>query len=109
MRTRHRIPTIFNLSMVDVLCCALGCVILLWLLNLREAKRQTDEAGKAEQLLSTTRDDLTASRKGLEYAEQSLQTTRMDLQAARDEAGKLQAVIASLRDETRTAEDRAGQ
>ncbi len=116
MRTRHRIPTIFNLSMVDVLCCALGCVILLWLLNLREAKRQTDEAGKAEQHLAATRnelteakDELSAARKSLDYAEQSLQTTRTDLQPARDQAGKLQAVIASLRDEKRTADDRAGQ
>ncbi len=33
MRVRHKIPSIFNLSMVDVLCCALGCVILLWLIN----------------------------------------------------------------------------
>src|SRR5579871_4251457 len=52
MATRHRIPTIFNLSMVDVLCCALGCVILLWLLNLREAKQQTEAAGHSSQLLA---------------------------------------------------------
>jgi hypothetical protein len=109
MRTRHRIPTIFNLSMVDVLCCALGCVILLWLLNLREAKRQTDEASKADQLLATTRDELTSARKSLEYAEQSLQTTRAELLTARTEAGKLQAAVASLRDEKRSVEDRAGQ
>ncbi len=38
MRVRHRIPSIFSLAMVDVFCCALGCVILLWLINLREAK-----------------------------------------------------------------------
>jgi predicted nucleic acid-binding Zn-ribbon protein len=115
MRTRHRIPTIFNLSMVDVLCCALGCVILLWLLNLREAKRQTDEAGKAEELLAAaqtelteTRNDLTAARKSLDYAEQSLQTTRAELQSAREQSSKLQATIASLQDEKRTVEDRAG-
>src|SRR5216683_3002249 len=41
MHIRHRIPTIFNLSMVDVLCCALGCVILLWLLNLRDARERS--------------------------------------------------------------------
>jgi myosin heavy subunit len=44
MRVRHRIPSIFNLSMVDVLCCALGCVILLWLINLREAKYHEESA-----------------------------------------------------------------
>src|SRR5438132_1994929 len=50
MRVRHRIPSIFNLSMVDVLCCALGCVILLWLINLREAdEHQRDQTTLLEQ------------------------------------------------------------
>jgi hypothetical protein len=58
MRVRHRTPSIFNLSMVDVLCCALGCVILLWLLNLREAKQHETTASEnarlsAEQLAKT--------------------------------------------------------
>ncbi len=43
MRVRHRIPSIFNLSMVDVLCCALGCVILIWLINLRDSKQHQEE------------------------------------------------------------------
>jgi len=51
MRVRHRIPSIFNLSMVDVLCCALGCVILLWLINLRQAKDHEDVT--AEQMHQT--------------------------------------------------------
>jgi hypothetical protein len=63
MRVRHRIPSIFNLSMVDVLCCALGCVILLWLLNLREAKQRADAAGAAETLLAATRLDLGAAQR----------------------------------------------
>jgi hypothetical protein len=48
MRVRHRIPSIFNLSMVDVLCCALGCVILIWLINLRQSKQHEDDAKKHE-------------------------------------------------------------
>src|SRR5436190_206036 len=51
MQTRHRIPTIFSLSMVDVLCCALGCVILLWLVNSREAQRRAVAAGDTTKLL----------------------------------------------------------
>jgi von Willebrand factor type A domain len=43
MRIRHRIPSIFSLSMVDVLCCALGCVILLWLLNARQQEEEAEE------------------------------------------------------------------
>jgi predicted nucleic acid-binding Zn-ribbon protein len=61
MRIRHRVPSIFNLSMVDVLCCALGCVILLWLLNLREARQRSEEVGRADQLLAQTRKELAAT------------------------------------------------
>src|SRR5258708_7967408 len=46
MRVRHRIPSIFNLSLVDVLCCALGCAILLWLIN---AKNHQEDADKLLQ------------------------------------------------------------
>jgi len=57
MRTRHRTPTIFSLSMVDVLCCALGCVLLLWLWNLRKAQDfQYETEEKARLLASTARD-----------------------------------------------------
>src|SRR5438874_1082281 len=58
MRTRHRIPSLFNLSMVDVLCCALGCVVLLWLLNLRDAKDRAAAAEVASAQLATTKTDL---------------------------------------------------
>ncbi len=58
MKVRHRIPTIFNLSMVDVLCCALGCVILLWLLNLREARDRAERVGEATEQLHVTESHL---------------------------------------------------
>jgi predicted nucleic acid-binding Zn-ribbon protein len=61
MRTRHRIPSIFNLSMVDVLCCALGCVILLWLLNMRDARQKAEDVGRTGLQLDAAvreRDDL---------------------------------------------------
>jgi HAMP domain-containing protein len=44
MRVRHKIPSVFSLAMVDVLCCALGCVILLWLIGLRETRDIEDES-----------------------------------------------------------------
>ncbi len=50
MRVRHKIPSVFNLAMVDVMCCALGCVILIWLLNSKlsadEAAEQADNLAK---------------------------------------------------------------
>jgi hypothetical protein len=46
MRVRHRIPSIFTLSMVDVLCCALGCVILLWLAAETQKGEEIEEQAK---------------------------------------------------------------
>ncbi len=42
MQKKHRTPNLFNIYMIDVLCCALGCIIFLWLANMREA-RMTEE------------------------------------------------------------------
>src|SRR5206468_3254350 len=86
MRARHRIPTIFNLSMVDVLCCALGCVILLWLLNLREAKHRAVLAG-------TTTERLTATQKELQAAQDELTALK----------SKAAGLLAQLDDSTRRA------
>jgi hypothetical protein len=48
MRVRHKVPAIFSLSMVDMLCCALGCVILVWLLNAKQA--DDDAAERREEI-----------------------------------------------------------
>ncbi|HTU90616.1 MAG TPA: VWA domain-containing protein [Gemmataceae bacterium] len=87
MRVRHRVPSIFNLSMVDVFCCALGCVILLWLINLREAKHH-EESAEEEHLRITTelagirgeRDKAIDMRMQLEARLESLQEEKSDLQ-----------------------------
>src|SRR6478609_5063646 len=47
MLQRHKIPTIFNIYMLDVICCALGCVILLWQVAHQEAEQQTADAKEA--------------------------------------------------------------
>lgn len=75
MRTRHRIPSIFSLSMVDVLCCALGCVILLWLLNFREAKRRATIAGE-------TAERLAGAEKRLATSQEEVERLQTDLRAA---------------------------
>jgi hypothetical protein len=106
MRTRHRIPTIFNLSMVDVLCCALGCVILLWLLNLREAKEETITAGKAWEQLKTTQTQLDETTRRLEGTTSQRDRLQRDLQTDRSQRAALQQDLAHLRAEKATAEDR---
>lgn len=86
MRVRHRIPSIFTLSMVDVLCCALGCVILLWLLNLREAKNHEDTA--AQQVRDT--------QAQLEAASARAATTGSQLARVSQERDLLTRQLASL-------------
>jgi predicted nucleic acid-binding Zn-ribbon protein len=85
MRTRHRIPAIFNLSMVDVLCCALGCVIFLWLVNFREATRRARAVGETGVQLASTREALTASKSTEQQVQLLLENTRTE----RDRAQQL--------------------
>jgi hypothetical protein len=100
MRVRHRIPSIFNLSMVDVLCCALGCVILLWLINLREAKNHEDNAEEQHRLMTAQRDSIQAERDSaigmlmrlqsqIESVQEERDTLQKSLRAKRDEAVEL--------------------
>jgi hypothetical protein len=91
MQTRHRIPTIFNLSMVDVLCCALGCVILLWLLNLREVKQRADAAGESDRLLLATRTELEQSRETAAQTQARLDKARQERDQVRRELADVQA------------------
>lgn len=98
MRPRHRIPSIFSLSMVDILCCALGCVILLWLLNLREAQQQASSSGRFAEKLKKTQEDLASLQKdhtallaALEENEQKRQSLDLKL----EKANKDQALAAS--------------
>ncbi len=58
MRVRHKPPTLVSMWMLDVFCCALGCVTLLWLLNTRQANDQTAAAKSAFADLAHVRDDL---------------------------------------------------
>ncbi len=133
MRTRHRIPSIFNLSMVDVLCCALGCMILLWLLNLREAKQKAAQAGQSgEQVvalqaqLADVNGKYKATQAQLDDSEQQASSLRGQLAAAEDETrgtaarfklaqadrdaarlqiGRLESDLGALRADKKTAEE----
>ena len=90
MLHRHRIPTIFSIYMLDVICCALGCVILLWQVAHREAEDQTALA-KASQT-----DALTQTAEALRTRLQFEQAHQDFLEASKD-ARKLQAALADWR------------
>jgi hypothetical protein len=86
MRVRHKVPTVFTLSMVDVLCCALGCVILIWLLN---SKMSADEASDAEE----------KRRLLLDQARQAKEESDALLAAAGDKAATLDARLRKILEE----------
>ena len=89
MRIRHKQPTLVSMWMLDVFCCALGCVTLLFLLNSRMA---SDEANANRTALI----DLQTIREKLAAAVTSLESTRLKLNS--EEAGnkKLAASISEL-------------
>src|ERR1700730_3905803 len=87
MQTRHRVPTIFTLYMVDVLCCALGCVILLWFLKVHEAKGQLKAAQQTSAQLTTAQGqlhDVTGEMTDVQGRLQSTEKEREHMRAERD-------------------------
>jgi hypothetical protein len=89
--------------MVDVLCCALGCVILLWLLNFRDARRRAALAGQNSVLLAEARLHLDEStkdaddlRKRLGSAEQDVQRTTALLRSVQADRDKAQVLTQTL-------------
>jgi hypothetical protein len=79
--------------MLDVFCCALGCVTLLWLLNIREAKLEAAKASTALTDLAETRNVLVATKE--EY-DKTKKVLLADIEML---SGKLAAVVVE-RDET---------
>lgn len=49
---RHKPPTLVSMWMLDVFCCALGCVTLLWLLKTREAGFALEETANVRASLT---------------------------------------------------------
>src|SRR5262249_56497187 len=79
MRTRHRVPTIFNIWMLDVFCCALGCVILLWLWNERLAKARAQSFEETRQMLDSTKSELAQARTAIEGLNDDLSKARSQI------------------------------
>ncbi|HEV3384269.1 MAG TPA: VWA domain-containing protein [Gemmata sp.] len=89
MRIRHKQPTLVSMWMLDVFCCALGCVTLLFLLNSRMA---SDEANANRTALI----DLQTIREKLAAAVTSLDATRLKLNSEELGRRKLSASVSEL-------------
>src|SRR5437763_1743723 len=105
MRTRHRIPSIFNLSMVDVLCCALGCVILLSPVNLREAKQKAGQAGKSDEQVAALRRDLDGARAEIGDLSGKYLAAHTQLDESESRAAALRGQLAAAETEARDTAD----
>jgi hypothetical protein len=113
MRAHHRIPTVFNIYMLDVICCALGCVILLWQVAHQEAEQQTARA--AESRLAAETEAARAEQSRLDYeraskevlsASSEVSQLRIALAASKARAGALTEELDQRQreqDKTRTA------
>lgn len=100
MRLRPKPPSLVSMWMLDVFCCALGCVTLLWLLNTREAGDQAKRAGSALELLQKTETELNARKAELLATKAEFDQTRRKLNAdVQDLRGRFLAMT-SERDET---------
>ncbi len=113
MRTRHRMPMIFSLSMMDVFCCTLGCVILLWLINQREAMLRTRAASQVSEKLTASEQQRGQLSSLLDDLDRQLAAARADLAArtaelaaARGRSDDLSKQLAAARDAAADAEDR---
>jgi hypothetical protein len=89
MRVRHKPPTLVSMWMLDVFCCALGCVTLLFLLNSRMAADAVT-ANRAALV------DLDTADKKLAATITALESTRLKLNAEEEARGKLAASVTEL-------------
>lgn len=96
MQIRHRVPTVFTLYMVDVLCCALGCVILLWFLKIHEARQHDREAQRYEKKARETSERLADIEQRLIAKSQESQQRGQEADRTRTSLEKTQAKAAAL-------------
>jgi hypothetical protein len=112
MQHRHRIPTIFSIYMVDVLCCALGCVVLLWQVNFQEAEEQTAaaKASAAAAVSSLARlGDANSVILSLTSENESLQSDLASIKSSLEASHQKYLSISVELDKTRKDRDQAVQ
>ena len=93
MLLRHKVPTIFNIYMLDVICCALGCVVLLWQVSHQEAVEQTAAAKTSHADALKQSADAVTARKKFEKAQVDLLAVSSDAAEWRDKYQKLSIAL----------------
>lgn len=85
MRVHHKTPSLVSMWMLDVFCCALGCVTLLWLLNTKQAGATVEDLTRARTELTAARADLDTTRLRLNAEVQELTGKLLAAEADRDD------------------------
>src|SRR5262245_30019840 len=106
MKVRHKTPTQVSMWMLDVFCCALGCVTLLWLLNNRQAGDQTIAAQAAFEQLNRARNDLSDTRTRVAALNTEAERLAARLRSALDEQGKLTGQLVAMHGDARVLQGR---
>ena len=108
MRLRHKLPNVFGLYMVDVLCCSLGCVILLWLFNdYKSTLLNQDLEAKGRELARLTEEqrerskELATAREALARREAEAKKLATELDDRQKELEKLGGDLFALNDRLR--------
>jgi hypothetical protein len=103
---RNRPPALVSMWMLDVFCCALGCVTLLWLIKTREAGQISDEAAQATALVDETRGKLDEAERisalrlaNAEKLAADLDALKQQLAIVRDDRDKQAKNLALMREE----------
>jgi septal ring factor EnvC (AmiA/AmiB activator) len=87
-RYRHRYPPFFNLSLVDVICNALGAVIFLMFLSYWQASRVSSHLQAAHSRLNETQSQLEQLLGQLNLAQQNLQQKEQQLAQTQETLAK---------------------
>ncbi len=104
MNRQRVVPTVFSIYMLDVICCALGCVILLWQLKYDEADQQADLARRAEQEARLAQDNWRKASTEVTSVTAEIDALKAELAAARKKHEALGIAMATAekdRDEAR--------
>src|SRR6476620_6045941 len=94
MLPRRTVPTVFSIYMVDVLCCALGCVILLWQVNFQEAEKQTAAAHARGDDLQNSLDKLKNAHLSINSLANEVDTLKSALDASKKDLTQSQKDLA---------------
>jgi predicted nucleic acid-binding Zn-ribbon protein len=95
---------VFSLSMLDVFCCALGCVTLLWLVNQRDAKLSAKANSGLNETVTALRNQLRSASSERDDFSKQVQKLRGDMAAATQRVDQTAKDLAAM---TRKADDSA--